>query len=220
MKINIAHISDTHQNPRIMESLAFMSADVIVLTGDILDNVGRGVSGRIEPRREARKQEWWSRKAAKRWAPFIGDRPVVLVCGNHDFLSPAGWLRHYGVDVHEITAAQPMIEIMGLRFAGFREVPWLAGEWAGEVADMAPAVERALACNPDILVTHAPPAGILDDEEGYGVRALTSALSYTEHHVKAHFFGHCHNNGGQAVTEMGIYFANGAGCCRLHTIEV
>lgn len=220
MLLTIAHVSDTHQNPGILAGLAFVSADVIVLTGDLLDNVGRGVSGRIEPGREIRKQEWWSRKAAKRWAPYLGSRPVVLVCGNHDFVSPAKWLRHYGVEVHEITTSTPCVEVQGVRFAGFRQVEWIDGEWMGEEHDLAPHVERALACNPDVLVTHAPPAGILDGRDGYGVRALTSALAYTEHQIKAHCFGHAHEDGGQVVEEMGITFSNAAGRINTVTVEV
>lgn len=220
MQIRIAHVSDTHQHSHIMNALSTMVADIIVLTGDLLDNVGRGESGRIERHLEVRKQEWWSRKAAKRWATVIGDRPVVLVCGNHDFVSPAKWLRHYGVEVHEITTETPCVEVKGVRFAGFRQVEWIDGEWAGEEHDLSPFVERALACNPDVLVTHCPPAGILDGHDGYGCRALTSALCYRPNRVVAHFFGHAHENGGQVVEEMGIRFINGAEHCEVHTIEI
>ena len=219
MQLNVAHISDTHQNPGLFMGLAFLVADVIILTGDVLDNVGR-IDGTIQWGREARKQDHWARKMAKRWAQVIGDRPVVLVCGNHDFISPAKWLRHYGVEVHEITDSTPCVEVKGVKFAGFRQVEWIAGEWAGEVHDLAPHVERALATNPDVLVTHCPPAGILDGPNGYGCRALTSALCYSEHHIKAHFYGHCHEAGGASTTEMGIYFANWAEHCLAHTIEI
>jgi len=218
--LTIAHVSDTHQTSSIFTSVGQVESDIVIVTGDVLDNVGRVDGLGIEPRRERRKQRSWTRKYAKKWAEAIGSRPVILVCGNHDFISPMGWLTHYGAEVHEITSSNPCVEVMGIRFAGFREINWIAGEWPGEAHDLTPCVERALACDPDILVTHSPPAGILDSRYGYGVKPLTTALAYRAHRIKAHFFGHVHEDGGKVVEVMGIYFANGAERCMVHTIEV
>jgi len=215
--VRIAHISDTHGAPSILRSVGQVESDIVLITGDVLSNRGRLGHG-IDPRREARYQDGWSRRYAKKWAPAIGDRPVVLIRGNHDFISPAGWLRRYGATVHEITDKNPCVGVCGKKFAGFRQTPWIAGEWCGEEHDLAPHVERALSYDPEILVTHGPPAGILDSEEGYGNRALTSALTYRPHRVTHHFFGHSHPNGGQVVGEMGITFINGAGCCTVHEV--
>ena len=70
-------------------------------------------------------------------------------------------------------------------------------------------VDRTMACDPHILVTHAPPDGILD-RRGYGVPYLTSYLVYRHHRVQQHFFGHAHKYGGHTRREGGVTFVNGA----------
>lgn len=219
--IRIAHISDTHNQPRIVKAVAEVACDVIVLTGDILGNKGRvqATGGCIVPAAERKYQESWFRKQAKRWAPAFAGRPVIYVPGNHDFIGIERWLAHYGhTNVHTISTKQPSVEVCGKVFAGFREVPWIAGEWMGEAHDLRPLIERTMACNPDIIVTHAPPAGILDGFDGYGVTGWQAPLFYGEHRVTHHLFGHCHDEGGRIVEEGGITFSNAAG--HLNLIEV
>lgn len=222
MTIRIAHCSDTHDKPSTVRQVASTDADLILLTGDCISNRGRVNGEGIIPAREVKYQNSWFRKQAKKWAKDIGDRPVLAVHGNHDFISVARWLRHYGVTVHVIDADNPCVELFGIRFAGFREIPWMAGEWAGETHDLAPCVDRAFDCDPDVLVTHAPPGGILDrdsaDEGGYGIVPLMTALTYRPHRITHHFFGHAHKSGGKIVDEMGIRFINGAGHCRVHEV--
>ena len=219
--IRIAHISDTHDHPSILRGVAQVECDLIVLTGDILNNKGRceDTEFRIIPGWERRYQESWFRPQAKKWAADFAGRPVLYVPGNHDFIGIGHWLAHYGhTNLHVISDENPCVEILGKRFAGYRQVPYLAGEWMGEDFDMRKHVERALACNPDILVTHAPPGGILDGTNGYGVAALTSKLFYGEHQITHHLFGHNHDDGGQVVVEGGITFSNAAG--HINLIEV
>lgn len=224
--MRIAHASDTHSNPKIIAAVADAECDLIVLTGDILNNAGRINGNGIEARREIRYQMRWARHAAKLWAPAFRGREVLIVGGNHDFISIGAWLRHYkhpAEKFHEITAANPCVNINGIRFAGFREVPYMNGEWMGEEHDMATPVQRAMECDPDVLVTHAPPAGILDEcfeGVGYGVVPLTTWLTYRPHGVKAHFFGHAHKSGGQSIEQMGIRFFNGACHLAVHEVEV
>jgi Icc-related predicted phosphoesterase len=219
--MRIAHASDTHDRPSIITAVKDVDCDVIILTGDILNNQGRcsKTEGKIVPYMERKYQESWFRKQAKKWAPAFAMRPVIYVAGNHDFIAIDRWLAHYGfTNLHVITDENPCVEVAGKRFAGFRQVPYIAGEWMGEEHDLRPHVERAMACDPDILVTHAPPGGILDGDEGYGVAALTTALFYTPHRVTHHFFGHTHSHGGQVITEGGILFSNAAE--HLNIIEV
>lgn len=201
--------------------------DVILLTGDVIQNLGRVTRTLMEirPHYEVKYQQAWFRKQAKKWAKDIGDRPVITVRGNHDFISVARWLRHYGVTVFEITDDNPCVELLGKRWAGFRHVPYLAGEWCGErrQSDFSEIISSAFVTNPDILVTHAPPAGILecgdDASDLRGITALATALTYQPHNITHHFFGHAHSDGCKAVEEMGIVFANGAGGCTVHTIN-
>ena len=219
--IRIAHASDTHEHPGIVSAVADVECDAIVLTGDILNNKGRvpATHYRIDPATECKYQNAWLRKVAKKWAAAFAGRPVIYVGGNHDFIGIERWLNHYGhTNLHVITTENPSVEVAGKRFAGFREVPWIAGEWVGETHDLRPCVERAMACNPDILVTHAPPVGILDGDDGYGVHPLSPALFYGEHKITHHLFGHYHRDGGKIMTENGIVFANAAGHLMVHDV--
>lgn len=219
--IRIAHISDTHDHPSIVTSVGGIECDLIVLTGDILNNKGRtpATGGCIVPHMERKYQESWFRKQAKKWAPAFRGRPVIYVPGNHDFIGIENWLRHYGhTNIVTITDSKPSVEMFGKVFAGFRQVPYIAGEWMGEDHDIRTHVERAMACDPDILVTHAPCGGILDGTGGYGVAALSSALFFKPNRVTHHLFGHEHSCGGQVVTEGPITFSNAA--CHMNIIEV
>ena len=225
--IRIAHISDTHDHPSIVRAVSGFECDVIVLSGDNISNKGRiplmggwgGSGSRIHPPSERKYQGTWFRKVAKKWVDDFRGRPVVHVPGNHDFIGIERWLRHYGHGhVYTISEERPFVDVCGKRFSGFREIPYMEGEWMGECRDFVPMIDRSFACNPDILVTHAPPGGILDGPNGYGIPALASALFYQEHKVTHHLFGHAHEDGGKVVTEGGITFSNAA--CHLNIIEV
>lgn len=212
MTIRIAHASDTHDKPSIVRQACQSDCDLILLTGDVLSNMGRvpRTFHTINPHREIKYQEGWGRKQAKKWAADAGNTPILVVRGNHDFISPAKWLHHYGANVHEITDREPCVELLGYRFAGFRQINRMIGEWCGEEDDLRPFVEKAFKCDPDILVTHVPPNGILDGYDGYGCKELTSALFYQDHRITHHFFGHCHEDGGGLVEKGGVVFVNSA----------
>lgn len=218
--IRIAHCSDTHDCPSTIRQVADLDVDLLLITGDCMNNLGRvqRTGGIIRPSFEVKYQESWYRKQAKKWAADLKGRPVIAIRGNHDFIGYTRWLRHYGVTVFEITDENPMVEVLGKRWAGFRQIPEIIGEWAGEEKDLQPFVDKAFTCDPDILVTHAPPANILDGPHGYGIGPLTTALTYRPHNITHHFFGHAHEDGGKMVEEMGIIFANGAGRCIVHEI--
>jgi len=221
--IRIAHVSDTHDRPSIVRQVAGSDADMLLITGDCMNNRGRVGGMGIIPRLEVKYQESWYRKQAKKWAADLAGRPVVAVGGNHDFITYSRWLRHYGAEVYEITDECPMVEVLGVRFAGFRQVPYIQGEWMGEEHDIRPFVEKAMACDPQVLVTHAPPGGILDQDcyggnAGYGIPSLATMLFYSEHQITDHFFGHAHDDGGRTVEEGGVRFHNGAGHCIVHTV--
>lgn len=220
--ITVAHVSDTHNHPSIVRQACQSDADLVLITGDCMSNMGRvsRTAGTISPRHEIQYQDSWYRKQAKKWARDLAEKPkpVLAVRGNHDFINYTPWLKHYGADVYEITDNNPCVELLGKRWAGFRQINWIAGEWPGEEHDLRPFVEKALACDPDILVTHGPCAGILDGYEGYGIAALGGPLFYGNHRITHHFFGHAHEDGGSLQEKAGIRFINGATCFTLHRV--
>ena len=221
--IRIAHASDTHNHPEIITAIGALECDIIVLTGDILDNRGRmdpdGRGYRIFPRTEVAYQKMWFHAVAKDWAKAFRNRPVIYVPGNHDFIGIEPLLRENGhTNITTINRTTPSVEVFGRVFAGFREIPYMKGEWMGEAMDLAPCVDRAMACDPDILVTHAPPGGILDGPNGYGIPGLTSALFYGSGKVTHHLFGHAHEHGGQIRVECDVTFSNAAG--HVHLLDL
>tara|TARA_Y100000034_G_scaffold135473_1_gene207535 strand:- start:2114 stop:2797 length:684 start_codon:yes stop_codon:yes gene_type:complete len=220
--VRIAHASDLHADWRTLEHINKLgNIDVIVLTGDMLDNYGRWEYHRINPKAEKVFQKAWLKHVVPEWIKVFAGRPVVVVDGNHDFISLADAIKDEGYDnVFDVGIAGVTAHVAGLKFAGFREIPWIAGEWAGEVVAFDGIIEDILKANPDVLVTHAPPAGILDGfaGENHGIPSLTSALMYAEHKIRAHLFGHIHACGGRTEEVNGILFANGARS--VHVIEV
>ena len=204
--ITFGHVSDIHGDIGELLRDSWLP-DMWVFTGDILPNRTRGKMFVEVP-----YQTEWLLENIQQIIARLGGRPLLSVPGNHDFIDIVPMLREHGVDAYAVTPDG--VTVAGLRFAGFREINYIAGEWAGETCDFEDLISQTFATNPDILVTHAPPAGILDDD-GYGVRELTSALCYQPHNIKAHFFGHTHGWGGHDTEEMGIRFVNGACNCRL-----
>ncbi len=94
----------------------------------------------------------------------------------------------------------------------------------GETNDFSQLIDRVWDANPDVLVTHSPPGGILSAPIGspddYGVAELASALAYRPHSIKAHFFGHEHACGGMTDDQMGVKFINGARHALGHELEL
>lgn len=201
----IGHFSDLHGDlSGLFDSTVL--PDVWVASGDFFPNITRGDTD-IEPG----YQKTWFGIVADEFIDRLGGRPLVWMGGNHDYADLGELLRDRGYPAYNVTPEGVMVA--DLRFAGFRNINYIAGEWNGETRDFSDVVARTFASDPDILVTHAPPAGILDANPyglDYGITALTTALTYESHNIKAHFFGHAHGGGGQRCVEMDIKFCNSA----------
>ena len=65
------------------------------------------------------QRNWWDSNGEKISARFRG-RPVVVVDGNHDYISFAQALREYGVEAYDISESPT---ILAMKFAGFGEIP-------------------------------------------------------------------------------------------------
>ena len=204
----VGHASDLHGNLGGILGSSH-KPDVWILSGDICPNKTRGKVAVEFPY----QAEWLAHNALPLVEKF-GDTPVVVVEGNHDYIDIAALLRLYGANAVNVTPEG--VDVAGIRFAGFREIPYMIGEWNGECRDFSDIVDRTFDSDPEILVTHAPPAGILDDDgmgkygHGGGIPQLTSALAYRPHRVRAHFFGHIHEQGGKHFQKLGVHFFNGA----------
>ena len=209
------HTSDLHGNYKTLLVALEGDFDVWIDTGDFFPNKTRGDRD-VEVKFQTK---WFGHKnLGERIVKALAGRPLISVGGNHDYANLAELVRQAGGNAFDVTEGP--VDFAGQRFAGFREISYIAGEWNGEThaADFATIVEETFACNPDIIVCHGPAAGIMDDKaHGGGVAALTSTLTWTPHNVTAMFFGHIHDTQG-VCEEMGISFINGAHKAIVHTI--
>lgn len=214
--MKIAHASDLHGSTLLLEGMAEHPEDrpdLWVFTGDMFPNITRG-NRRIEPNFQA---HWYAENELV-FKRCLQDRTVLLVPGNHDYVDLAKLLRRSGVDAREVTPDG--LTYKKIRFAGFGHIPIIAGEWNLEtpMSQLAMLTRRTLEVgNPEVLVTHSPPDGILN---GYyeGIAPITSALTYRPHRVRLHLFGHQHEEGGKSVEHMGIRFVNSA--CTVSIIDL
>lgn len=142
------------------------------------------------------------------------DAPVVVCRGNHDFTDLAPL---FGGEVYEIGEDPTWHEVRGVVFGGFRGINYIAGEWSDELFPESWEHRAArLSDRIDVLVTHAPPYGVLDwhDGEHLGATALiryiqkrTSSSGSTP--LRAHCFGHIHEQMGSVRIED-VMFSNAA----------
>lgn len=142
--------------------------------------------------------------------------PVVCCRGNHDF-----------VDLAPMFAGGPVFEISDnpirisawhykegpIKVGGVRGVKRHHGRWSDELTkeEFYDRVAR-LPSDLEVLVTHAPPEGILDDFLGESIGSA-ALRSYVARHdpalplLKAHLFGHVHESRGK-VTIGETVFSN------------
>lgn len=66
----------------------------------------------------------------------------------------------------------------------------------------------------DILITHVPPFGVLDN--GLGCPDLLERVNVIEPYL--HVFGHVHENGGQKFFTLKTHFINAATTCVVHEL--
>lgn len=241
MSIKICHASDWHGDYSHLKE-----ADVYVFSGDMLDNYpiikpsrssdfglfGGGFSRIIDHSKEKRCQDNWFKKkfgakgtTLRKFLPqSCRDNPVVVVRGNHDFtdLGPM-----FGGEVFEINHDPTRtVEYCGLKFGGFRGVPTFTNEWCDEFGDEYLEEQvRRLPDDLDVVVTHAPPHGILDYAwgENIGIKALASWINIKQYDgtrmPKLFCFGHCHNSCAMKEMDDGTIFSNAATLKRIIELE-
>lgn len=194
--MRIVHASDWHG--RLRRRLP--EADLYVFTGDMLPNFGGPISAEVE----RIYQETWAADMAKLgWLEFVlgsPAAPILCVRGNHDFVDLAPLFAE-GNLVKEFDFCE-LIDVpgLGLRAAGMRGIPRIAGTWADEY-DRDVLLDRARELGKaDLYLTHCPPAGILDEAygESLGLEGLSrEIMSSGTGRPTVHMFGHIHECGGR-----------------------
>ena len=181
--LKIVAISDTHGQHR---SLKLTKGDIIIHSGDV------SKSGRPEEIQDF--LDWFSKlKFAHK----------IFIAGNHDFL-----FENEHTDVLSKMIPEGVtylndsgVEIVGIKIWGSPVTPWF-NDWAFN-RDRGSEIKKHWDLIPndtDILVTHGPPFGILD-ETVYGKRTGCEELLVRVSQVKPkyHIFGHIHEDYGQFI---------------------
>ena len=157
-----------------------------VLEGDVLIHCGDGSESSSESVEAL--DEWFGRQRFEQ---------VLAVGGNHDFEILKRTRAGARVFCNARFMLDETVELGGVRFYGSPWVPSLFG-WAFFAKDEVLAMRWGqVPENTDVLITHTPPAGILDRDRGgysHGCARLRERLK--EIAPRLHCFGHIHASGG------------------------
>jgi predicted phosphodiesterase len=198
-------LSDTHN---LHARLSVPDGDVLVHAGDATMQGSEG-----ELRRFAD------------WLRGLPHRRKVVVAGNHDWLCERQPGRAAEILEGLDYLLDSAVEIGGLRFWGSPWQPWFLS-WAFNLprGEALQAKWDLIPPATDVLVTHGPPRGLLDEVETLTSRVL-NALSALDGHVgcaelratvealapRVHVFGHIHEGYGQRRERDTLYV--NASCC-------
>lgn len=184
-------ISDTHMAHR---GLHLPDGDVLIHAGDATST---GTSNEV-----GRFLAWFAAKP---------HRHKILIAGNHDWLyqrhpDMAAQLlaRHPGITYLEDSG----VNLEGVRFWGSPWQPWFM-DWAFNLPRKGPRLREMrnrIPLDTDVLITHGPPHGILDQVHGgehLGCEELKIRLAAVK--PKVHVFGHIHDDFGVAQSHRTTY---------------
>jgi Icc-related predicted phosphoesterase len=187
--MRIVCVSDTHSD----------HAKTIIPDGDILVHAGD----------ITRHGDLADVESFNRWLGTLPHPHKVVICGNHDFCfqdqaeAARAWM------TEAIYLEDSGCEIHGLKFYGSPWQPWYGG-WAFNLP-RGPELAAKWAKIPagiDVLLTHGPPEGILDQThrgEAAGCRDLYNRVRAIK--PRLHVFGHIHEAAGTYELD-GILFVN------------
>lgn len=192
--MKIWHISDTHTDHRYLH---VPEVDMVVHSGDATNSKESHTNG-IEL---TNFLEWFSNLPIKH---------KIFVSGNHDVVTQR--LRYWPKQISErgITYLENNgTEIDGLKIWGSPYSPSFGEGWAWNIPrNKSSLLWSQIPVYTDILITHGPPAGILDLSfrknrllENCGDTSLASAVMVKN--VKVHLFGHIHNSG--KIVNSGVF---------------
>jgi Icc-related predicted phosphoesterase len=148
------------------------------------------------------------------WLAGLDHKHKILIAGNHDWLFQKDPARAKSILPESITYLQDRrVEIQTLKIYGSPWQPAFMG-WAFNLPRGRPIRKKwkRIPDDTDILITHGPPAGILDQSyagEHVGCADLRETIQRVK--PKLHVFGHIHKSYGSTVVS-GTRFVNASIC--------
>lgn len=185
--MRILHLSDTHNFHARLRNLP--EADIVVHSGDFC------MAGSDQEALDFLN-----------WFCDLPYRHKIFICGNHDECLYGNEVNGLDSNVHYICNSG--IEIEGVKFYG---VPMF---FVDCLTDQQKLNYERISLDTDVLITHAPARGILDQDGNIhlGSQDLLKKLSALD--LKAHLFGHVHAQHGveEHLSPSGkkTIFSNGA----------
>jgi Icc-related predicted phosphoesterase len=178
-------LSDIHGYlPKVPE------CDILLLAGDYEPGMGKG-----------RDREWLLGPFAD-WLRGLPARHVIGVAGNHDFEFQRHPEAYRGLPWHYLENSG--IELDGLTFWGS---PWTPPffNWAFMAEeDKLRSMFAKIPKHVDVLITHGPPAGILDrNYHGHGCGSTALSGKVLKVAPRLHVFGHIHESFGRHYLNLG-----------------
>lgn len=199
-KMKIVCISDTHN----------CNEQIVVPDGDILIHSGDATTVGNIPQISA----------FNHWFKNLPHKFKIFVAGNHDWMFETNnSFARQMLDKSIIYLQDSTVEIEGLKIYGS---PWQPRffDWAFNLNRGAEMAEKwkLIPVDTDILITHGPPNGILDEVprkywvENTGCEELIKKVEeLAKNNLKLHIFGHIHCGYGTAE-KFGVRFVNASTC--------
>lgn len=199
--MKIVCISDTHN---CNEQIEVPDGDILIHAGDATIN---GTQLEVE--------------AFLNWFSRLRHKHKIFIAGNHDWLYETNnhLARILTADSDIKYLQDSFVEIEGLKIYGS---PWQPRffDWAFNLNRGAELAEKwkLIPDDIDILITHGPPNGILDEvprkyfTENTGCEELVKRVEeLARNNLKLHVFGHIHCGYGRAE-KFGVKFVNASNC--------
>ena len=182
--MKILHISDTHGKHHQLRDLP--EADVVVHTGDITED--------------------GTEEEVKDFIEWFGNLPYkhkIFIAGNHDDCLYGANIEGLPDNVHYL--CNDGITIDGIKFYGVHM--FLQDDLDGNL----PELFGRIPDDTDVLLTHQPPLGILDEQDGVNYGDYTLYKRVMDVRPKCHLFGHLHHIVKTQEVFRWVRFSNAAG---------
>jgi Icc-related predicted phosphoesterase len=215
-------ISDTHTlHAKTTQAIIEARADILVHAGDITGGMTHRQNSQIGD-----FADWCASLLAKGYVSH-----VVAIAGNHDEVLDSSCpvtRRDYPDSPRELTDRLRRAGIIYLqdRAATVAGLKFYGAPWSHRYGDHGFMIDSAaqdedifsrVPAGLDVLITHCPPHGILDDmprEDGRIELTGSPALRRTiaKRRPRVHVFGHIHPHHGMKVTAEGVLCVNACTC--------